>query len=409
MSTRLAAMRHRLLATVIPLGLSLSLATPAAGQVGVTPLAPGLTTERPAGWTFTPAFDYAFIWDSNVLFDNVGSDLVREGLHVVKPNGTLGFLSERTAFDVLYSGAFVQHPNLSSLNSYDQRLTLNAMRQLTRRTSVFARHNATVAPTTELLELVGVPFTRLGVHRHELRSGVELMPSRQTQLALTYRFQWVDFRPDASGVDILRGGHNHGGNISLRRTLTRRTTLAGEYDLQQATVIDGGHFQIQNSWGGLEYRLTELTQLVGGVGLARLSGAEGRPAQSGPSMRFGVMRRTPVAEISMLFHKSYVPVYSFGGTSDNEELTTRLLLPIARRWTVSGSVSLRRNEPLDATEGFSLRSVWAYGSVAYRLTDWMRLEAYSSGVRQMSDQVDGRINRYTFGVQVTAATTTRIR
>ena len=401
-------MRLRLLVTCVPLAVALAIATPAAGQIGATPLAPGVTAERAPGWTVTPAFDYAFVWDSNVLFDNIGSPLVSEGQHVFKPNGLLAFRSPRTRFDAQYNGAFVQHPELTSLNSYDQRLSLNSVHQLTRRISWLVRHDATIAPTTELQELVGLPFTRLGVHREEFRTGLDLLTDRQTQLGVTYRFQWVDFKPNIDGVEVLDGGHNHGGNVKLRRSITRRVTLAGEYDLQLATVIDGGRFQIQNSWGGVEYRVTEHVQAFGGLGVSHLSGAEGQPARTGPSVRVGVQRRTPSADLSVSFHKSYVPVYGFGGTSDNQELTTRLLLPVARRWVVNGSASLRQNEPL-ALEGFSLRSVWFYGGVGYLLTDWMRLEAYSSGVKQMSDQVDGRINRYTFGLQVTAATTTRIR
>jgi hypothetical protein len=373
-----------------------------------TPLTP-LAEQRPGGWTVTPALDYAFVWDSNVLFDNVGSDIVGEGLHMIKPNGVVAFRDRRTEFDVQYYGAFVQHPTLTSLNSYDQRLAVNAMRQLSRRTSWFLRHSGTIAPTTELVELVGVPFTRLGVHREDVRTGLETLLGRNTTLGTSYRFQWVDFKPTADDVKILAGGHNHGANVSLSHALSRRASLTGEYDLQRATVTGGGRFDIQNSWAGLEFRLSELVQAFGSVGVSRLSGAEGVPARMGPSVRVGVLRRTPAAEVGVLFNKSYAPNYGFGGTTDNEELTGRLRVPIGPRVTANGSVSLRRNEPLHAGDGFDLRSLWFYGSVGYLVNDWMRVEAFSSSARQMSDQPDGRINRYQLGIQVTAATTTRIR
>ena len=367
------------------------------------------TEQRPGGWTVTPSLDYAFVWDSNVLFENVGSEIVGEGLHMVKPNGVVAFRDRRTEFDLQYNGAFVQHPTLTSLNSYDQRLAVNAMRQLTRRTSWFARHSATVSPTTELVELVGVPFTRLGVHRQDVRTGVDTLLGRNTTLGTSYRFQWVDFKPTADDVQLLAGGHNHGANISLNHALSRRASLTGEYDLQRATVVGGGEFDIQNSWAGLEYRFSELVQAFGSLGVSRLSGAEGMPARMGPSVRVGVLRRTPTAEVGVLFNKSYAPNYGFGGTTDNEELTARLRVPVGRRVTTNLSVSWRRNEPLDAGDGFFLRSLWFYGSVGYLLNDWMRVEAFSSSARQLSDQPDGRINRYQLGIQITAATTARIR
>jgi hypothetical protein len=383
-------------------------APPLRAQGQITPLTPS-AEQRPGGWSVTPSLDYAFVWDSNVLFENVGSEIVGEGLHMVKPNGVVAFRDRRTEFDLQYNGAFVQHPTLSSLNSYDQRLAINAMRQWSRRTSWFLRHSATIAPTTELVELVGVPFTRLGVHRQDVRTGVESLLGRNTTLATSYRFQWVDFKPTADDVLLLAGGHNHGLNVSLGHALSRRVSVTGEYDVQRATVTGGGEFDIQNSWGGFEYRFSEFVQASGSVGVSRLSGAEGVPARIGPSIRVGLARRTPSAEVGVLFNKSYAPNYGFGGTTDNEELTARLRVPVGRRLTANASVSFRRNEPLNAGDGFFLRSLWFYGSVGYLVNDWMRVEAFSASARQLSDQPDGRINRYQLGIQITAVTTARIR
>jgi hypothetical protein len=383
-------------------------AAPLQAQGQITPMTT-VAEQRPGGWTVTPALDYAFVWDSNVLFENVGSEIVGEGLHMVKPNGVVTFRDRRTEFDLQYNGAFVQHPTLSSLNSYDQRWAINAMRQVSRRTSWFARHSATLAPTTDLVELVGVPFTRLGVHRQDVRTGVDTLLGRNTTLGGSYRFQWVDFKPTTDDVLVLAGGHNHGANLALSHALSRRVSVTGEYDVQRATVVGGGKFDIQNSWAGLEYRLSELVQASGGIGVSRLSGAEGTPARMGPSVRVEIARRTPSAEVGVLFNKSYAPNYGFGGTTDNEELTARLRVPVGRRLVTNASVSLRRNEPLYDGDSFFLRSLWFYGSVGYLVNDWMRVEAFSASARQMSDQPDGRINRYQLGIQITAATTARIR
>jgi hypothetical protein len=193
----------------------------------------------------------------------------------------------------------------------------------------------------------------------------------------------------------------------LRRALTPRIALTGDYDIQQATIIDGGRFQVQNSSAGMEYQISEAMRAFGGFGLSRLNAAEDRAARIGPAVRLGLVRLTPSAEVSVLFNRSFVPSYGFGGTTDNEEFTTRVRVPIARRLSATGSFSFRRNEPVDVLRGFRLRSLWFYGGLGYLLNDWVRVEAYSSGARQ--NQPDGRMNRYHVGVQVTAATTARIR
>ena len=401
-------MRHRLYIAAIALTLAHAGAAPVHAQLGGASLTP-MAEERRGGWSVTPGLDYAFVWDSNVLFENVGSDIVSEGVHLVKPKGVVAFRDRRTLFDVQYNGAFVQHPRLPSLNSYDQRLAIHAERQLSRRTSWFVRHAATVTPTTELAELVGVPFTRLGVHRQDLHTGIDTSMGRHTTVAASYLFQWVDFKPTGEQVLLLAGGSNHGANFSLSRAISRRLALTGDYQIQRATIVDGRQFGIQNTWGGVDYRVSELIQAFGGVGVSRLNATEGVPGRVAPAVRMGVLRHTPSAEVSVLFSKAYTPSYGFGGTSDNEELTARLRMPFGRRLATTASVSLRQNEPLDVGgEGFTLRSLWFYGSVGYLLNDWMRLEAFSSGARQKSE-TDGRINRYQLGIQVTAATTARIR
>jgi hypothetical protein len=136
-----------------------------------------------------------------------------------------------------------------------------------------------------------------------------------------------------------------------------------------------------------------------------------RPAHLGPSLRLGIARRVGQTEMGVSFTRAFVPSYGFGGTSDNEDLTARARMPLARRLFLNSSASLRRNEPLATatSAGFELRSLWLYGSVGYVLTDWMRVEAFTAATRQRSDQPGGRMNRYQLGLQITAAPTMRMR
>ena len=380
----------------------------ALAQSSVTPLELAAVAEPPPGWSFTPAIDYALVWDSNVLMENVGSTIVGERVHVIKPRGSLGFVGRRGDFHVNYGGAFVQHPTLSSLNSFDQRLSATATHLLSRRTSISGYYGAQTAPTTELVELVGVPFTRVGSERHEARAGMSTRLSRKTEFGATYRFQRISFNQELDALTILNGGHSHGGTMGLKHALDDRLAITADYHIDRATFVNGASFSVQNGWAGLEYAINANTRVFGSGGTSYLSGVDGRPSRTGPAMQVGLSREVDDATIGVNYSRSYVPSYGFGGTSNNEELRTTLRLPITRRVFTNAAVSFRRNEPLELSE-LTLRSTWFHASVGYLLTDWARLEGYTAGSRQTIARPDGRVNRYTFGIQVTAATTTRIR
>ena len=397
-----------LVATFIWLALALGPTPAAFAQSSVTPLEVAFTAPPPSGWSFTPALDYAFVWDSNVLMENVGSTIVGEQLHVLKPRGSLGFVGRRGDLAVHYNGAFVQHADLTSLNSYDQRLTVNATRLLSRRTSLFLHSGTIIAPTTELVELVGVPFTRIGSRRQDVRTGILTQLSRKAELTGTYRFQWVDFEQDPNAVTVLNGGQGHGGTLGLKYAVTDRLDLTAEYDITRAAMASGETFAVQNTWSGVEYQFNENTRAFGSAGASHLAAMDGRPSRLGPAVRVGVARNVRDALLSVAYSRSYVPSYGFGGTTDNEELTTQAQIPITQRLLAYTALSLRRNEPLE-TATLALRSMWFHGSIGYLLADWARVEAFAAGSRQDIDRPDGRVNRYTFGLQLTAATTARIR
>jgi hypothetical protein len=397
-----------LLVPFVCAALLLSSAPAAEAQSSAIPLEFRMTGDPTPGWSFTPSLDYAFMWDSNVLIENAVSDEVSEQLHVFRPNAALGFYGRRGTFDVNYHGAFVQHPRLPSLNSYDQRLSADARRLLTRRVSLEAQYGASISPTTELLELVGVPFSRVGSQRQDARGGITAQLSRRLELSTSYRYQWVRFDDDPNVITVLNGGQSHGGNLGIRHALAPRLALTADYDLQRGSMVDGQRFTLQNSWAGVDYQLTPNTRVSGSGGLSYLGGIAGGEGRRGPALRVGLSHKVERAQMGVSYSRSFVPSYSFGGTSDNEELNTHLQLPIARRWVARGAFALRRNDPLEV-ENLSLRSMWVHGSIGYLLNDWARVEAFSGGTRQDIDRPGGLVNRYVFGLQVTAATTARIR
>jgi hypothetical protein len=399
----------RLLLHLTLLAIAAHLGAPAAhAQSSVTPLELPAAAEPPAGWSFTPALDYALVYDSNVLMENVGSTIVSERLHVLKPRVSFGFVGRRGDLNANYAGALVSHPTLTSLNSYDQRLTVGSTRLLSRRTSISGHYGYQSAPTTELVELVGVPFTRVGSQRHEARAGISTRLSRRTELNTTYRFQNIAFDENLNPLTVLNGGHSHGGTLGLKHALSERFSLTADYFIDHATFLNGSSFAVQNGWAGVEYAIDEATRVYGSAGAAYLGAVDDRPARFGPATQAGISRDVQDATVGVDYTRAYVPSYGFGGTSNNQELRATLRLPLSQRWSTQSALSFRRNEPLEVN-GLPLRSMWFHASVGYLLTDWARLEAYTAGSRQHIDRPDGKVNRYTFGIQISAATTTRIR
>lgn len=368
----------------------------------------GQTPPVQNGWTIVPSFEVATIWDDNVLFENRGSDgVVSEALSLARPGAAIDFHGRRTDFGARYQGGFVLHHDLRSLNSYDQRLALSAQHQLTRRMTFSVRHDAAAAPTTELVELVGVPFARIGSRLHDLRSGVEFVATRRLRTSVIYQLRAVDFDPVLNTPTVLTGGRSHGATLSLDYALSPRITFTTDVEAHHGTLMDGDRFDLQTVWSGLEFQLSDTARLLGGGGASRLAPGRLHDEQIGPAWRVGVARSLREGGVTVLYSRSFVPSYGIGGTTQNEDLTVRLRLPLARRVYSQVAAAGRRNEPLDTRE-LALRSVWFDGRLGYALSHWLRVEAFANVMHQHVARPGGLIDRRQFGLQVTAAPRTRI-
>jgi hypothetical protein len=400
--------------TCVWVGLAALSPTPAFAQSAGPAAVDERAGERLQGWTVRPALDYALVWDSNVLVQNQGAtggirdNIVRETVHMFRPRGVVDFVGRRGEFGANYEGAFTRHANLSSLNSFDQRLRIAGRRQITRRTVFFAVQEAAVSPTTELLELVAVPFGRLGTRLLQARTGVERALGKRTEANVSYRFQHVSFERNPEVPTVLYGGSGHGVALSLKHAIRERTALTADYDIEQATVVNGDAFGLQAGSAGAEHSLSDVLKVFGSAGVSRLGTGPNYAARLGPAVRLGLVRQSPTLGVSLRYSRSFVPSYGFGGTTHNEELATTVRAPIARRLHTYATLAWRRNEPLNVTH-LPLQTLWFHGSLAYTVFEGIQLEAFSTGTHQTMDAPAGRVDRYQFGLQVTAGRTARIR
>lgn len=362
------------------------------------------------GWVFTPSLGYGLNVDDNVLVQGQGEDTRADLLNAVSPRVTLDFLSGRSRFDASYDGTVLLYARIRDLNYYDQRMSVNARRLVTKRVALFAQDSLAVSPTTELIQLVGAPFVRTGSRVNDTRSGLDVTLTNRTSVSGAYTFQWVGFSDTrADQTTPLRGGHSHGGTVSYRRRVNGETTVLADYDAQLASVTgDAERFTIQNGWIGLEQRLSPRLTYGGAVGLSRVGVTTFGDPKSGLAWRFGATRTFRRGTIDGGYRRSFVPAYGFGGTVQNQDITARLQWTLARRTSANASTSWRRNEPLIAGNP-SLWSLWMQGSVDYLLSPWLRLNAFYSADRQNIARPGGLVVRNRFGVQLVTGKPMRIR
>jgi hypothetical protein len=361
------------------------------------------------GWLLIPSLSLSSAWDDNVFVEGQGSNPQADLVNVVNPRIESTYTGRLSVVTLDYSGAFLLYRDLNALNSYDQHASFSARRRLTKRLSFFVSNTFAAVPTTELAELVGVPFVRTGSTLDDAQAGVETALSKRATLSVAYDFQYVAFGEDPTFATVLHGGHGQGVTTSYRYRLSERTSVLADYRLQHAEVAETNEiFTVQTGGVGLERRLTEVISAYAEIGIARLDTTSlADQTRTGPAVRAGLTRRTQKSDFEAAYSRTFVPSYGFGGTTQNEEFTASLYVPFSRRLYGRAGTALRRNEPL--TPGVPpLRSFWLEGSFGYTVNPSVRVEAIYGGAHQEVDRPGGIINRNRYGVQVVTTKPLRI-
>jgi len=391
-------MSRLITATVIACAVLVTAGTAAAQDSNFAPLA-GPAGQAPGGWVFTPAVSVGSGYDDNILVRGDGDVAPADVMSLVSPRAAVSYNSGRGQMAASYDGNFALYRSFDNLDSFDQRASFFGRRLLTKHVALFVWNSAASVPTTEIGQLVGVPFIRTGSRLENLSTGVEAAFTKYTSAVISYDFEWVDFSHEVPGSEQLQGGHSNGFVADLKHLVNARLALTARYDLQMATLRNAEDFTISNGGVGVEYRLVESTRIYASGGLARLYVSESGTDRTGPAIRMGLTRTLNSASVDVFYSRSYVPSYGFGGTMQNRELTAHLTLPAGRRVTTSAIVSWRQDDPLDLVQP-ALRSLWVEGTVGYAATRWVRIEGFFAGTHQNIDRPGGVLNRNRFGVQV---------
>jgi hypothetical protein len=375
--------------------------------------APWAPERMTAGWVFTPSLVFGGLWDSNVTVSNEGVPQTSEYVGLVNPRGEIDFNGKRAKMNAGYSGTLEAYQTLDELTRYDQRGRLEARYQMTPRLQFLTRHQLTLVPTTDQLELGGLPFTRVGSRQLDSRGGFTLGLSTRTSMVADYYFQWVDFEREAELVPdfaSLQGGHAMSPSLEVEHELTSRVKIGGLYSYRHS-IIDAGEEVIDTHQldGTIEVVLGPSTTVGGSGGMATLRMSNTDEEQRGPSYSARIAHRLRLTTLEAGFERNYIPSFGFGGMSANQVAYVRAHVPFAQgRAYVSGSTMLRRTEPLMTVEdGITLDSYWTTAAVGYSVVRWLRMEGFYALAHQVSS-AQGNVDRTRVGVQFVTTKPVRI-
>lgn len=394
---------HRpILAAIALAGLS---AVPAAGQEQSTEF----PSWRIPGWSFTPGIVFGALYDTNVAIasPDVERKTASDKLFRVEPFGQLEFFSPRTTFNAGYRGSLRRYFELSDLDGVDHRAFLSLRERVSRRVTFFANNNYSQVPTTDLLELNGVPFQRSGARHNALMAGVEGRLSRRVDLGLRYENTWVDFvRKDT----ILTGGVVNGVQADLTYRFSDRASAGAEYGVRWADMNQGTKQTLFQDVGGVVRYLTgERTTFDLGAGVAHLIDRARDLTRTGPYVKAGLTHRAERATLGAEYRRSYVPSLAFGGTNQSQEARGYVQMPLDRnRLYLQESASWRRTDPFVDTE-LSLDSIVLQSTLGYAVQRWFRIEGYHAFTTQDNRVAAGKISRHIAGVQFVVSEPMRIR
>jgi hypothetical protein len=399
--------------TAIALAVTLAVAPRLSAQEQlVTGSAPQSNT--PPGWTFTPAFGFAGTYDDNIsLF---GLDTAEEQnddfISAYRPSVDVSYYGRHTRFGMDYAGSLLSYRTFTSLNRWDQRAKIDMRRQETARVKWFVRAAGALMPSTELIELGGIPYSHTGARTADGRAGVGVQVTARDEIMSSANFLAIDFDERPGNRLILLGGHILESLTSWRHKFSARLSAGTDYSFRRAAVTgDLERFRLHTTEGGIDLVLSPVWTFAGRAGFVYLEDTPTRPANTGPAWRLSLDWQRRASSFHVGYTRSFIPAFGFGGTIRNQEAGVSFRTPLfgsPRLYTTQSAV-FRDDVPLTSTiEQLPLRSLRTNSVVGWEPQEWVRLEAFYSRVQQSTLRAGGQLYRNRVGFQIVTSKPVRM-
>jgi hypothetical protein len=367
------------------------------------------------GWTFTPMFGVAETYDDNVSLSGTGSadSLNDDRIATYFPGADLNYNGRHTNTNAEYTGSFLQYSTFSALNRWDQHGKVDVRRDETARLKWMAHANYTALPTTDVVDLGGIPFSRRGAQTATFRGGVTYAFTPRDAISSSADYQRVSFdRPEELRA-FLRGGRVFEVANGWRHKIDSRTALGADYSFRRAAITgDIETFNLHSVQAAVDYEIDPLWSLSAAGGVVYLQSTPTTLASTGPAWRIALGHHRNSRTFTVHYVRSYIPSFGFGGTIQNQEAGVSYHTPLFndRRWYFDNSATFRNDTPL--TEGFQqlpLRSFRFYSTIGWVPQPWVRIEGFYARTQQTSLRPGGQVYRDRIGVQVVTSKPMRMQ
>jgi hypothetical protein len=403
--------RHTRSALALTLALSAAAGLSAQERVG-TSNAPEASAAP--GWTFTPSFGYVGTYDDNISLFGVrtAEEQNNDFISIYQPSLELAYAGRHSRFGAEYSGSLLNYQTFTALNRWNQRAKIDVRRQETVRLKWSARASAAAMPSTDLIELGGIPYRHTGARTADGRGGVEFRISARDSVSSSITDQVVDFDRPADARALLRGGHVIESLSVWRHRFGGRLSAGTDYSFRRAAISgDAEQFSIHGVESGIEYELSPAWSFSGGAGVVYLESTPTTESRTGPAWRASLDRHVNSSAFHVGYVRSFIPSFGFGGTIQNQEAGVgyRTALFGSRRWYTDHSAVFRDDRPLTSlVEQLPLRSLRTNSVLGFAPQPWVRLEAFYSRVQQSSLRAGGQLYRNRVGFQIVTSKPVRV-
>jgi hypothetical protein len=368
-----------------------------------------------AGWTLTPTVGIAETYDDNIsLFgrgtaDGVNNDYVTSFF----PSGDVHFEGKHTHFDVGYGAAFLGYRTFEGLDRWDQNGHIELRREESARLKWYAHANAATRPETDVIELGGIPYRRVGAFTGDGRGGVEYLFNARDSVSVTSGYQVISFQRAEPNSNFLRGGNIFENVAEWRHKLDERLALGADYSYRSATIVgDAERFNLHSVEGAIDYELSPVWMVSGAAGVVYMQPTPTLPSRSGPGYRIGIAHHRERTTFHVSYIRSYIPALGFGGVIDNQEVGAgfRTQLFHSPHFYTEHSLTYRDDRPLTSTDlQLPLRSLREHSIVGWEPDRWVRIELFYARVDQTSLRPGGVLYRNRVGFQIVTSKPMRMQ
>jgi hypothetical protein len=312
-----------------------------------------------------------------------------------------------------YTGSFLNYRTFSALTRWDQRANVELRREESARLGWFAHASGAAIPSTDLIELGGIPFRHTGATTLDGRGGFNYLLDARNVLSSALQYQSVAFDRPANLDPVLRGGHVLESLTTYRHKWDERFRTGLDYSYRRASVSgETDPFNLHMAQAAIDYDLSPVWSLTAGAGLVYLEPTAVTAAHTGPAWRAALDRSRAGTTFHVGYVRSYIPSFGFGGTIQNQEVGVGFRTPLfhSRHFYTDHSVVFRDDTPLTNTaEQLPLRSLRSYSIFGWEPQRWVRFEVFYARTNQTSLRAGGRLDRNRVGFQIVTSKPMRIR